>query len=117
MPGALGDVLDAIQAGLSQLPPAAYVVGLLFGPTAAWIGYRLYTALNENTLKSIARTTGGAYHPASDASELDGVASTIDLRLTVANRQIPLAGAFIALALVLLVAGAVLTIFRSGRVI
>ena len=44
MPGALGDVLDAIQTGLSQLPPAAYVVGLLFGPTAAWIGYRLYTA-------------------------------------------------------------------------
>jgi hypothetical protein len=29
----------------------------------------------------------------------------------------PLAGAFIALALALLAAGAVLTIFRSGRVI
>jgi Ca-activated chloride channel homolog len=92
-------------------------VGTTAGTTVDVDGYRLYTALNENTLKSIARTTGGAYHPASDASELDGVASTIDLRLTVANRQIPLAGAFIALALVLLAAGAVLTIFRSGRVI
>jgi Ca-activated chloride channel family protein len=92
-------------------------VGTTAGTTVDVDGYRLYTALNENTLKSIARTTGGAYHPASDASELDGVASTIDLRLTVANRHIPLAGAFIALALVLLAAGAVLTIFRSGRVI
>jgi Ca-activated chloride channel family protein len=92
-------------------------IGTTAGTTVDVGGYRLYTALNENTLKSIARTTGGAYHPASDASELDGVASTIDLRLTVANRQIPLAGAFIALALVLLAAGAVLTIFRSGRVI
>ena len=65
----------------------------------------------------VAHTTGGAYHPASDASELDGIASTINLRLTVTNRPMPLAGAFIALALALLGAGAVLTISRSGRVI
>lgn len=44
MPGALGDVLQAIQSGLSQIPPAAIVIGLLFGPTVAWIGYRLYVA-------------------------------------------------------------------------
>ncbi len=44
MPGALGDVLQAIQSGLSQIPPAAIVVGLLFGPTLAWIGYRMYVA-------------------------------------------------------------------------
>jgi hypothetical protein len=33
------------------------------------------------------------------------------------NQQVPLAGAFIALALALIVVGAVLTILRSGRVI
>jgi Ca-activated chloride channel family protein len=92
-------------------------VGTAAGTTVDVDGYRLHTALNENTLKAIARTTGGAYHPASDASELDGIASTINLRLTVTNQQLPLAGAFIALALALLAAGAVLTIFRSGRVI
>jgi len=92
-------------------------IGTTAGTTVDVDGYRLYTALNENTLKSIAHTTGGAYHPASDASELDGIASTINLRLTVANRHVPLAGAFIALALALLAAGAVLTIFRTGRVI
>ena len=92
-------------------------VGTIAGTTVDVDGYRLHTALNENTLKAIAHTTGGAYHPASDAGELDGIASTINLRLTVTNRQVPLAGAFIALALALLAAGAVLTIFRSGRVI
>jgi Ca-activated chloride channel family protein len=39
------------------------------------------------------------------------------LRLTVTGQPLPLAGAFIALALVLLAAGAVLTVTRTGRVI
>ena len=55
MPGALGDVLDAIQTGLSQLPPVAYVVGLLFGPTAAYIGYRLYTAPKTSSRSATSR--------------------------------------------------------------
>jgi Ca-activated chloride channel family protein len=115
--GGVGTATAAAVAEKAGVHIDTVGVGTTAGTTVDVDGYRLYTALNENTLKSIARTTGGAYHPASDASELDGVASTIDLRLTVANRQIPLAGAFIALALVLLAAGAVLTIFRSGRVI
>jgi hypothetical protein len=44
MPGALGDVLQAIQDGFGQIPPSVLVVGLLFGPTLAWIGFRLYAA-------------------------------------------------------------------------
>lgn len=92
-------------------------VGTTTGTTIDVDGYRLHTALDEQALKSIAQTTGGAYHPASDASELDGIASTINLRLTVTNQQVPLAGGFIVLALALLAVGAVLTIVRSGRVI
>jgi len=92
-------------------------VGTTAGTTVNVDGYRLHTALDEQTLRSISQTTGGTYHPASNADELNGVASTINLRLTVANQELPLAGAFIALALALLAVGAVLTIFRSGRVI
>ncbi|MCU1414964.1 MAG: hypothetical protein JWN80_2304 [Microbacteriaceae bacterium] len=92
-------------------------VGTTTGTSVKVGGYSLQTALDENALKSISSTTGGAYHPASDASELDGIASTITLRLTVANQQLPLAGAFIALALALLAVGACLTILRTGRVI
>jgi Ca-activated chloride channel homolog len=92
-------------------------VGTTTGTTVEVDGYHLFTALDEAALRSISRATGGTYHPASDASELDGIASSINLRLTVTNQPLPLAGAFIALALALLAVGAVLTVTRSGRVV
>ena len=92
-------------------------VGTTTGTTVEVDGYHLFTALDEAALTSIARATGGTYHPASDASELDGIASSINLRLTVTNQPLPLAGAFITLALALLAAGAVLTVTRTGRVV
>jgi Ca-activated chloride channel homolog len=92
-------------------------VGTAAGTTVDVEGYHLFTALDEATLKSISEATGGAYHPASDASQLNGIAASINLRLTVTNQPLPLAGAFIALALALLVAGAVLTVARTGRVV
>jgi Ca-activated chloride channel family protein len=92
-------------------------VGTTAGTTVDVDGYHLFTALDPATLTSISRATGGAYHPASTASELDGIASSINLRLTVTKEPLPLAGAFIALALALLAAGAVLTVTRSGRVV
>ena len=92
-------------------------VGTTTGTTVDVDGYHLFTALDAAALKSISQATGGTYHPASDASELDGIASSLNLRLTVTNQPLPLAGAFIALALALLAAGAVLTVTRSGRVV
>ncbi len=92
-------------------------VGTTTGTTVDVDGYHLFTALDAAALKSISQATGGTYHPASDASELDGIASSLNLRLTVTNEPLPLAGAFIALALALLAAGAVLTVTRSGRVV
>jgi Ca-activated chloride channel family protein len=92
-------------------------VGTVAGTTVDVEGYHLFTGLDEATLKTISQTTGGTYHPASNASELDGIASSINLRLTVTNQPLPLAGAFIAFALALLVAGAVLTVARAGRVV
>jgi Ca-activated chloride channel family protein len=91
-------------------------VGTTAGATVEVDGYHLFTALNQAALTSISQATGGTYHPASDASELNGIASSINLRLTVTNEPLPLAGAFIALALALLAAGAVLTVTRTGRV-
>lgn len=92
-------------------------VGTAAGTTVDVEGYHLFTGLDEATLKSIARTSGGTYHPASNASELNGIGSSINLRLTVTNQPLPLAGAFIVLALLLLAAGAVLTVARTGRVV
>ena len=92
-------------------------VGTAAGTTVDVEGYHLFTGLDEATLKSISQTTGGTYHPASTASELNGIASSINLRLTVTHQPLPLAGAFIALALALLAAGAAATIARTGRVV
>ncbi|MFI6742699.1 VWA domain-containing protein [Nonomuraea sp. NPDC050451] len=92
-------------------------VGTTAGATVQVDGYHLQTSLDEDTLTLIAQTTGGAYHPASDTAQLDGIADTIDLRLTVSDEPLPLAGALIGLALALLAGGAALTVLRSGRVI
>jgi Ca-activated chloride channel family protein len=114
---------DAVTGAAASVAEKAGVhvdtigIGTTTGTTVVVDGYHLFTALDAAALKSIARATGGTYHPASDASELDGIASSIDLRLTVTRQPLPLAGAFIALALVLLAAGAVLTVTRTGRVV
>ncbi|MGW4791405.1 VWA domain-containing protein [Nonomuraea sp. NPDC004297] len=92
-------------------------VGTTAGATVQVDGYHLRTALEEETLTLIAQTTGGGYHPASDAARLDGIADTIDLRLTVSDEPLPLAGGLIWLALALLTGGAAVTVLRSGRVI
>ena len=92
-------------------------VGTTGGTTVDVDGYHLFTALDPGALKAIAQATRGAYYHASDASQLNGIASTIKLRLTITSQRLPLAGAFIALAVVLLAAGSVLTVVRSGRVI
>jgi Ca-activated chloride channel homolog len=92
-------------------------VGTTDGTTVEVDGYQIETALDEDTLTGIAKTTGGSYHPASDTAELDGIASTINLRLTTHHEALPLAGAFTALAVALLAGGAILTVLRTGRII
>ena len=92
-------------------------VGTAAGTTVKAGQYQVHTALDADTLTTIAQTTGGAYHPASDVDELNGVASTINLRLAVADQEVPLAGAFIGLALLLLGVGAVFAVVRTGRLV
>jgi Ca-activated chloride channel homolog len=117
-----GGSSDAVTAASTLAQNAgvhieAVGVGTANGTTVEIDGYRVHTALDADQLTAIAQTTGGSYHPASDAGELDGVASTIDLRLTVAKQDVPLAGGFIALALALLAVGALLTGVRTGRLV
>jgi Ca-activated chloride channel family protein len=92
-------------------------VGTTDGGTVEVDGYKIETALDAETLTNIAKTSGGSYHPASNASELDGIASTINLRLTRHNEDLPLAGAFTAFAIALLAAGGILTVLRTGRIV
>ncbi len=92
-------------------------VGTADGATVKVDDYRVHTALDTEQLTALAENTGGNYHPASDAAQLNGIASGIDLRLTVANQDVPLAGGFIGLALALLAVGALLTGVRTGKLV
>ena len=119
-PGAGPDPSTAAAAAAAQKAGVhidTVGVGTTAGTTVDVDGFHLFTALDPAVLTSISQATGGTYHPASDVGELDGIASSINLRLTVTRQPLPLAGAFIALALVLLAAGAVLTVTRTGRVV
>jgi Ca-activated chloride channel family protein len=77
----------------------------------------LHTALDAEQLTAIAQTTGGTFYRASATEQIADIASNIDLRLTVARQDIPLAGGFIAVALALLASGALLTAVRTGRLV
>ena len=117
-----GGSSDAVTAAATIAQNAgvhieAVGVGTADGTTVEIDGYQLHTALDTEQLTAIAQATGGAYHRASETEQLDEIASTIDLRLTVAKQDVPLAGGFIAVALALLVAGALLTGVRTGRLV
>jgi Ca-activated chloride channel family protein len=113
---------DAVSAAATIAQNAgvhieAVGVGTADGTTVEVDGYSLHTALDTEQLTAIAQATGGTYHRASETEQLDDIASTIDLRLTVAKQDVPLAGGFIAVALALLAAGALLTGVRTGRLV
>jgi Ca-activated chloride channel homolog len=92
-------------------------VGTADGAIVEIDGFQLHTALDAEQLTTIAQATGGHYRPAPDAEQLDDIASTIDLRLTVAKQDVPLAGGFIVVALALLAVGALITGIRTGRLV
>jgi Ca-activated chloride channel homolog len=112
-----GTAAAAIAAQTAGVHIETVGVGTTAGATVSSDGYQVQTALDADTLMEIAKTTGGSYHPASDASQLDGIAKTINLRLTSHREPLPLAGAFTIAAIVLLAGGSLLTVLRTGRIV
>ncbi|MFB9317861.1 vWA domain-containing protein [Cryptosporangium minutisporangium] len=92
-------------------------VGTAQGGTVEVDGYQLATALDEQQLESIAKTTGGSYHRAEDTDGLAETTRSIDLRLTSKEEPLELTAPVAAAALVLLVAGALLMTRWHGRIV
>jgi Ca-activated chloride channel homolog len=96
-----------------------YPIGL--GSTSGSVlevdGFSIATALDEDTLKQIAKTTGGTYYSAAEPGALAQVYDSIELTST--SRTVPheVTSLVAALATLLLLAGAGLSVLRSGRVI
>jgi Ca-activated chloride channel family protein len=80
-------------------------------------GFQVATALDERTLRQIATTTNGEYFNAADEQSLAKVYGSIDLSWTVQGKKTEVTGLLAALAGLLLIAGAGLSLFWYGRVI
>lgn len=80
-------------------------------------GFQVATSLDERLLKAVASTTDGTYFPARDGRALRNVYSSIHPGWTVRRTHVEVTGAFAATATVLLLAAALLSVTRTGRVV
>ncbi|GIF71692.1 vWA domain-containing protein [Asanoa siamensis] len=112
------DVLQAAElASNAGVHIQTVGVGTVEGSTVDIDGFQVSTALDEDLLTQIAAATGGAYHRAQDAGALHAAYRDLDLRTTIEPQPIELTGPVVALALLLLAAGALLTIHWFGRIL
>lgn len=92
-------------------------VGTPQGDTIEVDGFRVGTALDDQTLASIAEITGGTYRPAADAAALNDIHESIDLRVSTVREPLELTGPLAAGALLLLTVGALLMLRWHGRIV
>ncbi|NUR70488.1 MAG: VWA domain-containing protein [Hamadaea sp.] len=120
--GAGGDTTGGVQTA-ADLAATAGVrietvgIGTAQGAIVEADGYQVATALHEDVLTNLAATTGGSYHPASDADQLNQIHRSIDLRLTSRPETVELTGVLAVAALLLLTAGGLLMISWHGRIV
>jgi Ca-activated chloride channel family protein len=110
-------------ANLADLASAAgvkiYPIGL--GSAAGTVleinGFSIATHLDEDTLKQIAQVSGGTYYNATDATSLAQVYDSVQLNWV--SRSVPheITSLVAGVATLLLLAGAVVSVLRRGRVI
>jgi Ca-activated chloride channel family protein len=80
-------------------------------------GFQVATALDEPMLRGIASTTDGRYFAAADERALANVYDSIDLSWTVRGEQLEVTGVLAAVAALLLLVAAGLSLAWYGRVI
>jgi Ca-activated chloride channel homolog len=92
-------------------------VGTAAGTTVQIGGFTVATALDPQTLKSVATVANGSYYQVDDPAGLKDISKKIDLHFTVVTQYTEITALFTAVAIMLLVAGAVVSALWFGRVI
>lgn len=92
-------------------------VGTPAGTTVQVGGFNIATALNSQTLESIAKVTNGSYHQATNAAGLSTISRAIDLHFAVTRKYTEITGVFAAGAALLLVVSALASLAWWGRVV
>jgi Ca-activated chloride channel family protein len=117
------DTTDVAPSGVAELASAAGVriepigLGTPAGTTIQVDGFSIATALDETSLRAVAETTGGTYRRASDAASLAAVYDSIELQWTTRTVPHEVTSWVAALAGLLLLGGATVSVLRQGRVI
>jgi Ca-activated chloride channel homolog len=92
-------------------------VGTTAGTTVRIDGFSVATALDPQTLQSVAAVSNGSYHQAADRAALADVSRTINLHFAVFTQYTEISAIFVAAALLFLVAGALISVLWFGRVV
>ena len=92
-------------------------IGTTAGTVVEIDGFNVATALNSDLLEEMASTTDGSYYEGNDAGGLEAISESIDLRFKVVSEYTEVTGLFSAAGIVLLLAGALLSVLWFGRVV
>lgn len=92
-------------------------VGTKDGETIGFEGWSMRVRLDEDTLKSVARTTLGEYFYAGTADDLKTVYQSLSTRLVIETRETEITSLWTALGAVCMVVGAGLSLARVGRLV
>ncbi|GAA2740023.1 hypothetical protein GCM10009868_00490 [Terrabacter aerolatus] len=117
------DTTDAGPSAAAELASSAGVriepigLGTPAGTTIQVDGFTVATALDEPSLQAVAQRTGGTYRRASDAASLAAVYDAIDVQWTTRTVPHEVTSWLAALAGLLLLGGATVSVLRQGRVV
>jgi Ca-activated chloride channel homolog len=92
-------------------------IGTAAGTVVEIEGFSVATALDGELLEEVAETTDGSYYEGNDAEGLAAISEKIDLRFKIVSEHSEVTGLFSAAGIVLLLAGAVLSVLWFGRVV
>jgi Ca-activated chloride channel family protein len=92
-------------------------VGTASGTTVKIDGFTVATALDPQTLQSVARVANGTYHQVNDRAGLAAVSKTIDLHFAVFTQYTEISAVFAVAAVLLLLIGALTSVLWFGRVV
>ena len=110
------DPMAAAQAAADQ-GVRIYTVGLgsAAGTTVNLNGFQVHTQLDEATLQQISQVTGGTYYGATDTQQLRSIYDNLDTGLVIQPQLTELTALFAGASLVLLIAGALTSLYWLGR--
>lgn len=105
----------ARRARQARIPIYTIALGTQSGVLERPDGRRVPVPPDVTTLQEIARSTGGRFYATADAARLDEIYAALGTRISTREEKQEVTAAFAGGALVLLLAGALGTLLRTGR--